>query len=159
MSKYLPYGGFKCSNTNIDVINIPDNSPKGYILEVDLSYPKELHDFHSDLPLAPENKIGNEKLRKLMTNLYDKEKYVLHYTTLKMYLKMGLKLEKIHKVLEFDQSDWLKVYIDFNTDLRTKATNDLEKDFLKLMNNSVFGKTTENICCCSGQILREFSLS
>jgi hypothetical protein len=92
MIKYLPYGGLKWCNTNIDVMNISDNSPKGYILEADLSYPKEIHDLHSDLPLAPENKIGNEKLTKLMTTLYDKERYVLHYTRLKQCLKEGLKL-------------------------------------------------------------------
>jgi hypothetical protein len=105
VSKYLPYGNFKWHDTNIDVMNIPDDSPKGYILEVDLSYPKELHDLHSDLPLLPENKIGNENLPKLMTTLYDKEKYVIHYTRLKQCLKKGLKLEKIHKVVEFSQSD------------------------------------------------------
>jgi hypothetical protein len=105
MSKYLPYGGFKWSNTNINVLNIPDNSSKGYILEVNLLYPKKLHDLHSDLPLATENRIGNEKLPKLLTTLYDKERYAVHYTNLKQYLKKGLKLEKIHKVLEFDQSD------------------------------------------------------
>jgi hypothetical protein len=96
---------------------------------------------HSDLPLAPEN----EKLPMLLNTLYDKERYVVHYTNLKQYLKKGLKLEKIHKLLEFSQSDSLKVYIDFNTALRTKATNDFEKDFFKLMNNFVFGKTVENI--------------
>jgi len=127
MSKYLPCGGFKWSDTNIDVLNIPDDSPKGYILEVDLSYPKELHDLYSDLPLAPENRIGNQKLSKLFTTLYDKKNYVVHYTTLKLYLNLGLKLEKMHRVLEFDQPDWLKVYFDFNTALRTKATNDFEK--------------------------------
>ena len=137
MSKYLPYAGFRWGSTDLNVLNIPDDSPKGYILEVDLSYPKALHDLHSDLPLAPENKIGNEKIPKLLTTLYDKEKYVVHYTTLKQYLQQGLKLEKINKVLEFNQSDWLKVHIDFNTALRTKATNDFENDFFKLMNNSV----------------------
>jgi hypothetical protein len=84
MSKYVPYGGLEWGSTNIDVINIPNNSPKGYILEVDLSYPKKLHDLHSDLTLAPENEIGNEKL---MTTLYDEEKYVVHYSTLKQYQK------------------------------------------------------------------------
>ena len=83
MSKYLPYGGFKWSNTDIDVLNIPDDSLKGYILEVDLEYPKELHDLHSDFPLAPEN----QNLEKLLTTLYDKERYIIHYTTLKQYLK------------------------------------------------------------------------
>jgi hypothetical protein len=145
MRKYLPYGRFRWSETDINVLNIPDDSPKGYILEADLSYPEELHDLHSDLLLAPENRIGNEKLSKLLTTLYNKEKYVIHYTTLKQYLKIGLKLEKIKKALLFNQSDWLKVYVDFNTALRTIAKNDFEKDSFKLMNNSVFGKTMENI--------------
>jgi len=123
------------------VLNIPDNSPNVYILEVDLHYPKELHDYHSDFPLAPEN----QNLPKLLTTLYDKERYVVHYSILKLYLKMGLKLKKIHKVLEFNQSDWLKKYIDFNTDLRKKAKNDFEKDFFKLKNNAPFGKSMENI--------------
>jgi hypothetical protein len=89
MSKYLPYGGFKWGNTDINVLNIPENSSKGYNLEVDL-YPKDFHDLHSDLPLAPEN----EKFPKLLTTIYDKERYVVHYTNLKQYLKKGLKLEK-----------------------------------------------------------------
>jgi hypothetical protein len=90
MSKYLLYGGFKWASTNIDTLNVPHDSPKGYILEVDLEYSKELHDYHSDFPLAPEN----ENLPKLMTTLYNKEKDVIHNTTLKLYLKLGLKLEK-----------------------------------------------------------------
>jgi uncharacterized protein YeeX (DUF496 family) len=75
-----------------------------------------------------------------MTTLYDKEKYVLHYTTLKLYLKLGLKLKKIHKVLEFNQSDWVKKYIDFNTYLRTKAKNDFEKDFFQIDEQLSFWK-------------------
>jgi len=98
VSNYLPCKR-TCSDTN--VMNIPDFSPRGYILEVYLSYPKELHDLHSDLPLAPEN----QNLPKLFTTLYKNENYVVHYTTLKLYLKLGLKLKKIHKVLKFNQSD------------------------------------------------------
>jgi hypothetical protein len=127
MSKYLPNGDFRWSKTDIDVLNIPYNSHKWYILEVDLSYSKELHDYHSDLPLAPEN----QNLPKLLTTLYDKENCVIHFSILKLHFKMGLKLKKIHKDFEFNQSDWLKIYIDFNTDLRTKDKNDFEKDFFK----------------------------
>ena len=140
MSQYKPYGGFKWSNTDINVLNIRDDSPKGYILEVDLSYPKELHDMHSDLPLATEHLNQN-----LMTTLNNKGKYILHYATLKLYLNEGLKLEKIHKVLEFDQLDWMKKYIDFNTELRKRAKNEFEKGFFKQMNNAPFGKSMENI--------------
>ena len=85
-------------------MNIPDDSPREYILEVDLLHPKELHDYHSDLPLAPEN----QNLPKPFTTLYDKVKYVIYYTTLKLYLKLGLKLKKIQNMFEFNQSDWLK---------------------------------------------------
>lgn len=74
MSQYLPYDGFKWSNTNTDVTKIPNNSKTGYILEVDLKYPKKLHDYHSDLPLAPENRIPDgSKQSKLLTTLYDKD--------------------------------------------------------------------------------------
>ena len=111
MAKYLPYGGFRLGSTDIDVLNIPDNSPKGYILEVDSSYAKELYDLHFDFPLAPEN----QGLPKILTTLYDKGRYVVNYSTLKLYLKLGLKLKKVHKVIEFSQCDWLKKYIDFNT--------------------------------------------
>uniref|UniRef100_A0A2S2NAY5 DNA-directed DNA polymerase n=1 Tax=Schizaphis graminum TaxID=13262 RepID=A0A2S2NAY5_SCHGA len=146
MSKYLPTGDFKWVDNldNFDIINISDKSPKGYILEVDLSYPKELHDLHSDFPLAPENSFDNEQLPKLLTTLYDKKNYIIHYETLKLYIKLGLKLEKIHRVLEFSQSPWLKVYIDFNTNLRSEAKNDFEKEYFKLMNNSVYGRTMMN---------------
>ena len=134
------------------------------ILEVDLEYPTELHNSHNDYPLGPEKvKVTNEMLsdyckkipkkfnvssglvHKLIPTLNDKQKYVLHYKNLQSYLNLGLKLKRVHRVLEFNQSPWLKQYIDFNTQKRTNAKNSFEKDFFKLMNNSVFGKTMENI--------------
>ena len=114
------------------------------ILEVDLEYSKELHDLHNDYPLAPERlKIGN--VEKLIPNLKDKKKYVVHHETLKFYESLGLKITRTHRGIKFKEFAWLKPYILMNTDLRRKAKNDFEKDFFKLMNNSVFGKTMENI--------------
>ncbi|KAL4082352.1 hypothetical protein QTP88_030029 [Uroleucon formosanum] len=109
------------------------------LYEVDLSYPKELHDLHSDFPLAPEKSFDNEQLPKLLTTLYDKKNYIIHYETLKLYINLGLKIEKTYRVLEFSQCPWLKCYIVFNTNLRSKAKNDFEKDYFKLMNKSVYG--------------------
>ena len=116
----------------------------GYILQVDLEYPKELHNAHNDYPLAPENITINE-IDKLTPNLNNKTKYILHLKNLQLYLSLGLKLTKVHKVLAFEQKYWMRPYIDLNTSLRTASKNDFEKDFFKLMNNSVFGKTMENI--------------
>ena len=84
-------------------------------------------------------------VEKLVPNLRDKKSYVIHIQTLNQVLQHRLRLGRIHRVIEFDQSPWLKAYIDFNTQLRTASTNDFEKDFFKLMNNSVFGKMKENI--------------
>ena len=168
MSQYLPTDGFKwLSPKQIEKINLgkyTDDSKKGLILEVDFEYPQELHDLHNDYPLGPEKvKVAQDMLsdyckkiadkfnissglvHKLIPTLNDKEKYVLHYRNLQLYLSLGLKLKKIHRVLEFEQSPWLKQYIDFNTQKRTNAKNSFEKDFFKLMNNSVFGKTMENL--------------
>ena len=141
MSQSLPTGNFKWLRK--DAI-LESNSEKGYILEVDLEYPKELHDLHNDYPLAAEN-IVIDKVSKLTPNLYNKEKYIIHYSALKQCIDLGLKLTKVHRILEFDQSKWMKPYIDLNTEKRQAAKNDFEKDFYKLMNNSVFGKTMENI--------------
>ena len=88
-------------------------------------------------------KVGD--LKKLIPNLGNKTNYVLHYRNLQLYLSLGMKLIKIHKVLNFKQSEWMKKYIDFNIDKRMKAANDFEKDFFKLMINSVYGKTMENL--------------
>ena len=98
----------------------------------------------NDYPLAPERlKIGG--VEKLIPNLCNKFKYIIHHKTLKLYESLGLKIMRIHRGIKFEESAWLKPYITLNTDLRTNARNDFEKDFFKLMNNSVFGKTMENI--------------
>ena len=107
---------------------------KGCILEVDVKYPKNLHDCHSDLPLLPERMKIN-KCCKLVYNLYDKNNYVVHIRSLKQALDHGIILKKVHKVVQINQEAWLKEYIDMNTKLRTEAKNDFEKNFFKSMNN------------------------
>ncbi|XP_063388138.1 uncharacterized protein LOC134674022 [Cydia fagiglandana] len=145
MSQCLPTGKFEWVNTDTD-FNISDDADHGLILEVDLEYPNELHDSHSDLPFCPENVcLGNSKEKKIIPNLNKKTNYVIHYRNLKQCLKNGLKLSKIHRILKFQQFMWLKSYIDLNTHMRSQASSDFEKDFFKLMNNSVFGKTMENV--------------
>ncbi|XP_065665727.1 uncharacterized protein LOC136087148 [Hydra vulgaris] len=114
------------------------------ILEVDLDYPDHLHDEHNDYPLAPE-RVKVDKVEKLIPNLNNKKNYVVHNTNLKLYESLELNITKIHRGISFEESAWLSDYIELNTNLTTKATNEFEKDFFKLMNNSVFGKTMENI--------------
>ena len=145
MSQALPTGGFKWVYVNPNEISeLATRTDKGYVLEVDVSYPKDLHDSHNDLPFMCERMEING-VEKLVPNLRDKKSYIIHIQALNQVLQHGLRLDRIHQVIEFDQSPWLKTYIDFNTQLRTAATNDFEKDFFKLMNNSVFWKTMENI--------------
>ena len=103
-----------------------------------------LKNLHSDLPFLPE-RMKTDKCTKLVCNLYKKENYVVHIRALKQALMHGLKLEKVYRVIQFNQETWLKPYIDMNTELRKQAKNDFEKDFFKLMNNAVFGKTMENV--------------
>ena len=148
MSQKLPYKNFRWVNEKkligLNPLHIDADDDTGYILQVDLEYPKELHESHNDYPLAPEALTIN-KIDKLTPNLNNKTKYILHLKNLQFYLSLGLYLTKIHKVLAFEQKDWMRPYIALNTDLRTASKNDFEKDFFKLMNNSVFGKTMENI--------------
>ena len=122
-----------------------EDSDKGYVLEVDVKYPKNLHDLHSDLPFLPE-RMKIDKCNKLVCNLYDKKSYAVHIRSLKQALNHGLiLLKKVHRVIQFNYEAWLKPYIDMTTELRKQAKNDFEKDIFKLMNNSVFGKTMENV--------------
>ena len=124
--------------------NYNENSDIGYFLEVDVEYPKKLFGSHKDLPFLPERK-KLEKVEKLVCSIEDKEKYVIHIRALKQALNHGLILKRVHRVIQFNQEAWLKPYIDMNTKLRKEAQNELEKYFFKLMNNSVFGKTVENV--------------
>lgn len=142
---------------------LPDEGPRGWLLEVDLHYPEYLHDAHNDLPFCPESKsppnpsefskqqyhryegLNAFKTPKLILDLTDKEEYVIHFRMLKLALKHGLILKKVRRVISFAQADWLKSYIDLNTELRKKAKNAVAKDIYKLLNNSIFGKTMEDV--------------
>ena len=150
MSSYLPYGAFKWLKNvdNFDVNSVSEKSSIGYIFEVDLEYPDELHVLHNNYPLVPEKlaipydilsdyckkiadeyeiKVGDAK--KLIPNLGNKTNNVVHYRNLQLYLSLGIKLTKIHRVLRFKQSDWMKKYINFNTEKRTNAANSFERLF------------------------------
>ena len=117
---------------------------KGYIFEVDLVYPPELWKSHNDYPLAPEM-VKVNGVEKLIGSFKPRKKYVVHHRNLKMYLEMGMILSAVHRGISFQETPWMKGYIMKNTEFRKKAANSFEKDFFKLMNNSVFGKTIENI--------------
>ena len=149
MSKKLPVSGFKWENDlsrfNENFIkNDNENSDVGYFLEVDIKYLKQLWSSHKDLPFLPEGR-KLEKVEKFVCSVQNKEKYVIHIRALKQALNHGLILKDVHRVIKFNQEAWLKPYIDMNTKLRNKGKNEFEKDFPKLMNNSNFGKTMENV--------------
>ncbi|KAL9962348.1 hypothetical protein ACROYT_G031442 [Oculina patagonica] len=167
MSKPLPKSGFrwkKVMPTEKEIMTKKEHAKTGWIMEVELEYPKELHDAHDSYPLAPEKKKIDKEMyspyqkklmndlelnppntEKLVLTLEDKTNYVVHYRNLQFYLKQGMKLKKVHRVLEFEQECWMEPYIRMNTEFRKKAKNNFEKTFYKLMNNSVFGKTMENL--------------
>ena len=150
MSQKLPIHSFKwLSNKEIEnlfnnrIVQVWEKTP--CILEVDLEYPEELHDLHNDYPLCPERVECDKGVKKLIPNLRNKNNYVIHYRNLIQCLRLGMKLKKIHRGIKFIESDFMKPYIDKNTKLRAQTKDPFEKDFFKLMNNSVFGKTMENI--------------
>ena len=140
MSKKIPTHGFRWM-TPWQLVNWMHHT---CFVEVDLEYPLDLHDLHNDYPLAPDH-LQMGVVEKLIPNLQRKENYVVHYEALKTYVKYGLKVTKIHRGIVFHDSPWMKPYIDFNTKLRMQSKNEFEKNFFKLMNNSVFGKTMEDI--------------
>ncbi|CAH3190752.1 unnamed protein product, partial [Porites lobata] len=154
MSQNLPTHGFKwMRNIKKDKVmeilekanhSMSNRGKTGYIFEVDLAYPKKLWESHNDYPLAPEKKQVSV-VEKLICDFEPKKNYVVHYRNLRQYLEMGLRITAVHRGISFQQSPWMEPYIRKNTELRKTATNSFEKDFFKLMNNSVFGKTIENI--------------
>lgn len=193
MSKPLPHSNFKWVNdlTTKQVEDLctqwSDESSVGYTLEVDLHYPVHLHDIHSDYPLCPNHScISEEEIspyskdaldisgckfnkgnRKLVCDLKDKTKYVVHIAALKLYLSLGLQLKKVHRAIRFTQKCWLKDYINFNTQKRATCTHNYEKDMYKLLNNACFGKTMEDkrsrislrFCRTEKEFLRQTSKS
>ena len=164
MSQPLPTGRFKWLKGDKWDDIFKHKEGIRYFIECDLEYPKELHYLHTDYPLAPEKLIvqddwlspfsknlkenfglASDKTTKLIPTLFNKEKYVLHIRNLSLYKDLGMKLTKVHRVLQFDESPWLAKYINFNTETRKEAKTVFEKDYFKLMNNAVFGKTLENL--------------
>lgn len=165
MIESLPVRDFKWLSANeiseLDIMNVDKNAKNGYILEVTLEYPSHLHDVHNDLPLAPESlsikiedlspycqelykifhkqKIEGEISRKLVPTLRTKHKYVVHYRNLQFYLQQGLILKDMHRVISFEQENWLKPYIEYNTKMRQQAQNEFEVSLYKSYNNIVFG--------------------
>ena len=133
MSQKLPVNKFEwiedSSQFNEDIIkHYNEKSDEGYFLEVDVQYPEKLHEPHNDLPFLLERmKLG--KIKKFVTNLLDETEYVMHMRNLKQALNHGLILKNVHRVIKFNQEDWLKPYIDKNTEIRQKAKNNFEKIF------------------------------
>ena len=164
MQQTLPLDSYEWNETITlrEILATSDDSVVGFFVEVDIAYPSSLHDSHNDLPLAPGKilirkswlspypqsfnvKLPSDGREKLVETLLDKNRYVCHYRNLKFYVNQGLKVRKLHRVIQFRQSKWLGVYISKNTIMRKQATNDFQKNFYKLMSNACFGKTMENL--------------
>lgn len=138
-----------------------DDNNVGFFLEVDIEYPDQLHDKHNDYSLCPKkitlkdtghsqffrqrHDMAPENSEKLVPNLNNKERYVVHYRYLKLCIQQGLRITWVYRVLGFKQSPWLKKYIEFNSKMRAATKVKFEQDFFKLMNNAAYGKTLENM--------------
>lgn len=150
LSQSLPVSGFRwMEQDEIDKFNLFDielDGSQGYVLETDLIYPKSLHEDHNDMPFCPEKlKLSNSTSSKLIQSFFDKHHYVIYYKNLRQCLEKGVELVKIHKILTFKQSPWMKNFIEFNTQLRQQSKNEFDKDFYKLINNANYGKSIENV--------------
>ena len=167
MSQPLTVSNFQwvddCDRLSASIGDHPADSPEGYIVEVDMGYPEELQKAHNAYPLAPERMVVQKELiseyqhdllgvwvaptevEKLVPNLRNKERYVLHYRNLQLYLSLGIRLTKIHRALRFRLIPWMESYIRRNTEFRKQATSDFEKDLYKFLTNSIFRNTMENL--------------
>jgi hypothetical protein len=168
MSQPLPLNGFHWVEKEFwpkaeEWLELEPDNPFGYVVECDLQYPDQLHELHNEYPLAPERvnietemlsakqiqirlhySINHNHSTKLVPHLGDRSHYVLHSSALRFYMEQGMNLIRVHRVIRFRQLDWMKPYVDACSSLRALATNDFEKDFFKIMVNSVYGKTVEN---------------
>ena len=169
MSQFLPYDEIGMWHGHPDlymnwleeILNTPDDSDIGYFLKVDLKYPDNIKEKTKNFPFCPENKKidpdkyndymnkikpkNHTKPKKLICDWTDKKKYLIHYRMLKFYVRHGMIVEKVHEIISFKQSKWLESYISFNTQIRNKAKNEVEKGFFKLLVNAAFGKFLENV--------------
>ena len=162
MQKFpLPLSEFEIVDVELStILETANDSEIGFVLEVDLDYPDAPHNLHKDLPLAPTKEKNDRNMLseyqmelfdqacnrrvttpKLVQTLFAKKNYTVHYITLKLYVDLGLKVTKVHRVLQFKQEKWLEPYISLSTRMRTQSKNKFEESFYKLMNNSCYGKT------------------
>ena len=163
MSEPLPYDEIKFDRDIKleDTLITPDDSNIGYFIEVDLKYPDNIKVKTKHFPFAPVNKKCNPddlsdymkeiildtytQTKKLICDWSDKKNHLIHYRMLKLYIRHGMIVDKVHSVISFKQSRWLEKYISFHTQKRNKAKNDFQKDFYKLLNNAFYEKTMENV--------------
>ena len=168
MLMYLPTGNFQIYENNSitesfvnKVLNTHDCSNTGYVLIVDLIYPDSIKYKSKNFPFCPENKKINpdnfteymkehvpnpfRPTSKLICDQTNKEYYIVHYRNLKFYMRMGMIIKKVHRIVSFDQSPWLQAYIDYNTQKRAQADSDFIKDYHKNLICSFFGKTMEDV--------------